>query len=195
MINVEITGSLSHVESGMSYRFHTCPKGRGFRLESAVTSPLIKMLTIIDSMCPQSDRSDIEINVDALVATLEEYPVRYAVLYGSYAHGVATSDSDIDIAVAFVEELSDAERFDCRIELVVDLMEALGRDDIDLADLNTIRPEVGLQALETGLTLIDNQEAHEEYRDQFEREASSVGTHEERMQQFDAILTRLEKTI
>ena len=153
------------------------------------------MLNVVVGMCPQVDRSDIELDVDALIATLEEHPVRYAVLYGSYTNGVATRESDIDIAVAFAKQLSEAERFEARIELIVDLMAALGRDDVDLADLDTIRPEVGLQALDTGQTLIGDEEVHEEYREQFERAASSMGTHEERMRRFDAILTRLEETI
>lgn len=146
-------------------------------------------------MCPQPGLSDIDVDVEAVIATLKEYPVRYAVLYGSHAHGVATRESDIDIAVAFAERLSDSERFDCRIELVVDLAEALGRDDVDLADFDTIRPEIGLRALETGYTLVGNRERQQEYREQFEREASPQGTHEERMRRFDAILSRLEETV
>ena len=144
-------------------------------------------------MCPQSELSDVDI--DAIIATLEEYPVRYAVLYGSHVHGGVTADSDIDIAVVFSESLSESARFDCRIELIVDLMETLGTDDVDLADLETIRPEVGRQALEKGQTLIEDKEIHQAYRDQFEREASPVGTHEERMQRFDALLSRLEETV
>lgn len=146
-------------------------------------------------MCPPRDHSAVDLDVDAIITTLEEYPVRYAVLYGSHTDGLATSDSDIDIAVAFTEHLSESERLDCRIELVVDLMEALGTDDVDLADLETIRPEVGLQAIETGQSLLGGEATREEYRKQFEREASTRGTHEERMDNFDALLRRLEERV
>lgn len=146
-------------------------------------------------MCPQSDRSAIDLDVDAITATLAEYPVRYAVLYGSHAEGVATSDSDIDIAVAFSENLSESDRLDCRIELVVDLMEDLGTNDVDLADLDTIRPEVGLQAIETGHSLLGDEKTQQAYRNRFERDASPEHTHEERMRDFDALLRRLEETV
>lgn len=146
-------------------------------------------------MCPEPGLSDVDVDVDAIVATLEAYPVQFAVLYGSHAQGVATSDSDIDIAVAFPESLSESARFDCRLDLVVDLMEALGTDDVDVTDFDTVRPEVGLQAVETGQILIGDRETRKAYREQFERDAPSVGTHEERMRKFDAVLRRLDETI
>lgn len=94
----------------------------------------------------------------------EECPVQYAVLYGSHAHGGASVGSDIDLAIVFAKSLSESEQFDCRIELIVALMETLGTDHVDLADLDTIRPEVGLQALETGQTLIEDREIQQKYR-------------------------------
>jgi len=150
---------------------------------------------IVSSMCPKSDHFGVDLDVDAIIATLEGYPVRYAVLYGSHADGVATSDSDVDIAVAFTEKLSESDRLNCRIELVVDLMETLGTNDVDLADLDTIRPEVGLQAIETGRPLLGDEGTRQEYRKRFERDASTMDTHEERMRDFDALLRRLEETV
>jgi len=146
-------------------------------------------------MCARSDIGDVDLDVDSVIETLETYPVRYAVLYGSHAHGVATEESDVDVAVAFDETLSELERFDRRIELVVDLMDALGTDNVDVADLDAIRPEVGLDALETGHVLVGDQETCEEYRERFEREVPSAETHEDRMRRFDAILDRLEETV
>ncbi|MXR50444.1 hypothetical protein GRX03_02335 [Halovenus sp. WSH3] len=146
-------------------------------------------------MSTQSDHSDINIDIDAIIATLEEYPVRYAVLYGSHADGVATSESDVDIAVAFPEAFSESERLDCRIELVVDLMETLGTNDVDLADLDAIQPEVGLQAIETGYSLLGEEATRQEYQKQFKREVSTPDSHEERMRDFDSLLRRLEDTV
>lgn len=89
------------------------------------------------------------------------------------------------------EKLSESDR----IELVVDLMETLGTNDVDLADLDTIRPEVGLQAIETGRPLLGDEGTRQEYRKRFECDASTMDTHEERMRDFDALLRRLEETV
>jgi len=145
-------------------------------------------------MCAQGVE-DVELDVDVIVDTLEEYPVQCAILYGSYAHRTATADSDVDIAVAFEDALPETQRLDRRTDLVVDLMEVLDTDGIDVADLDTIRPEIGLQALETGYVLVGDRTTLEEYRDRFEREAPPVKTHEERIHQFDAILDRLEEKV
>ena len=78
-------------------------------------------------MCAQGVE-DIEVDVDAIVDTLEEYPVQCAILYGSHAHRTATEDSDVDIAVAFEDDLPETRRLDSRVDPVVALMEVLGTD-------------------------------------------------------------------
>jgi predicted nucleotidyltransferase len=143
----------------------------------------------------QSDTAEIELDFESLSETVEEYPVRCAVLYGSHVHGTATADSDIDIAVAFETGLSEAERFDRRIALTAALIETLGTDTVDVADLDSIRPEVGHTAVNTGHLIVGDPQTIEEYRNQFEREATSPGTHEQRMEQFDTILDRLDEMV
>jgi predicted nucleotidyltransferase len=143
----------------------------------------------------QSDTADIELDFESLSETIEEYPVRCAILYGSHAHGTATADSDVDIAVAFERGLSEAERFDRRVALTAALIETLGTDTVDVADLDGIRPEIGLAAVNTGHLIVGNPQIIEEYRNQFEHEATSPGTHEQRMEQFDTILDRLEERV
>jgi predicted nucleotidyltransferase len=138
---------------------------------------------------------DETVDIDAVVGTLDRHPVRCAVLYGSHAHGTATADSDIDIAVGFEQGLPAQARLDRRIDLVVELTEALGTDDIDVADLDAIRPEVGLTALNTGHVLVGDVETVAEYRDRFERDVTPDETHEERIEQFDAVLDRLEEKV
>ena len=126
---------------------------------------------------------------------VERHPVRVAVLYGSRVRGTAGMDSDVDVAVAFEEHLSSAERLQARIDLVVDLVEALGMDDVDVADLDVIRPEVGLAALERGEVLLGDEEA-DAYHDRFQEVADrDHGTHEERMRQFDAVIERLKSRL
>ena len=94
---------------------------------------------------------------------LEEYPIRLAVLFGSQAEGTAIQQSDVDIAVAFDEELSPTQRLDERIELTTELMTSLGTDAVDVADLETIRPAVGRSALENGEVLVGDRATLEAY--------------------------------
>jgi predicted nucleotidyltransferase len=135
--------------------------------------------------------ADPDVDLDRVVRVLEEYPIRCAVLFGSYARGTQTTDSDVDIAVGFEDELSPSERLDRRIELTTDLMETLGTNAVDVADLDSIRPAVGADALRTGTRLVGDRDVVDEYLDRFDRETEDE-THEERMQRFDAILERLE---
>lgn len=135
--------------------------------------------------------STLDISTDKITDVLEEYPVECALLYGSQLHGATTAESDIDIAVAFTPELSTAQRLQHRIELTAELSKTLGMDAVDIADLKTIRPEVGLSALETGFVLLGDQSTLDAYRKRFE-EAATEETHEERMERFDGILDRLE---
>jgi predicted nucleotidyltransferase len=126
---------------------------------------------------------------------VEESPVRLAVLYGSQADGTAVAESDVDVAVAFEQDLSPDQRLDERIELTTELMRTLGTDAVDVADLDTIRPAVGITALERGQVLVGDRSTVEAYRRRFERERTEEGTHDERMQQFDAILDRLDTKV
>jgi predicted nucleotidyltransferase len=134
-----------------------------------------------------------DVDSEDVARIVERYPVRCAVLYGSRVRGTATADSDVDVAVAFEEGLSPTERLERRIDLTGDLIDALGTDDVDVADLDTIRPEVGLSALRTGCVLLGTQDVIEDYRERFERETTiDEDTHEQRMRRFDSILEQLE---
>lgn len=136
-----------------------------------------------------------EIDTAAIRTVVERYPVRLAVLYGSHARGAATAASDVDIAVAFDADLSPEERLRRRIELTADLASALGIDDVDVADLDSINPAVGQSVLGDGIVLVDDGCA-DEYEAQFTSAArNDADTHEERMQRFDEVLRRLEATI
>lgn len=139
------------------------------------------------------DRSDPRVDPGRVSQVVREYPVRLAVLFGSQAQGTATKDSDIDVAIAFDENCPPSERLDRRIELTTDLVEALGTNEVDVTDLDAIRPEVGISALRDGTLLVGNRDLAETYLERFEREARSTDdTHAERMHRFDALLERLE---
>lgn len=146
-------------------------------------------------MSVQRDGKDIELDIDELSSAIREYPVRCAILYGSHVHRTDAVESDVDIAVAFDDTLSECDRLQCRISLTATLVETLSTDAVDVTDLDAIRPAVGLAAVNTGYLLLGDQETLETYRTQFEREVGPAETHKQRMERFDAILDRLEETV
>jgi predicted nucleotidyltransferase len=146
-------------------------------------------------MAHGEDGHAVAVDTEAAVRTLEQYPVRLAVLFGSQVRGTATAGSDVDVAVAFKPSLTAAERLEVRIELTTALAKALGTNDVDVTDLDSVRPEVGVRAVETGTVLVGDQETLEEYADRYERASGAEETHAERMRRFDDILERLEAQV
>ena len=68
-----------------------------------------------------------------LKSIIGSYPqINLAILFGSFAFGVATEDSDVDIAVLADARLTKAER----MELITSIGKALGRP-VDLVDMRT----------------------------------------------------------
>ena len=99
----------------------------------------------------------------------------------------------MDIAVAFDRSVDEEERLDVRIRLILDLMDALKTDDIDVSDLDTIRPEVGIEAIRSGTILIGDEDRLHAYQQDFkEARSGHAESHEERMQRLDDIVDRLE---
>ncbi len=132
--------------------------------------------------------------LDAVRGVLADKPVRLGVLFGSQATGTAGSHSDIDVAVEFDPAVADDERYRHRLSLVVDLSQALGTDDLDLVDLDTVRPAVGLSALQDATLLVGNQDRREQLVSEFERQAETP-TAAQRCDRFDAALDRLEERV
>ncbi|WP_092902973.1 type VII toxin-antitoxin system MntA family adenylyltransferase antitoxin [Halostagnicola kamekurae] len=124
------------------------------------------------------------------------YPVEFAVLFGSSARGIETPESDIDVAVAFDGDRSPQERLELRIDLVVELTKALEMDAVDVADFESIRPDIGLSALQTGTVLVGEKDQIEQLFDELEQEVTTdEETHEDRMRRFDSILEQLEANV
>ncbi|QIO20884.1 nucleotidyltransferase domain-containing protein [Haloarcula sp. JP-L23] len=148
-------------------------------------------------MSEPSESGDVTVDIDVnrITEIVMQQPVRLAVLYGSHVRGTATSDSDVDIAIAFEGERSSSERLERRVDLTVALSKALGTDSVDVADLDSIRPSIGQSALRTGIVLVGDQDTVSEYLERFERERDTEQTHDERMRRFDSILGRLEETV
>jgi predicted nucleotidyltransferase len=142
------------------------------------------------------DKHSMAVDTEPAVQTIEQYPVRLAVLFGSQVRGTATVRSDVDIAVAFEETLSATERLDTRIEVTTALVKTLGTNDVDVTDLDSVRPEVGANALKTGTRLVGDPTLLQAYAKRFEQELKeNEETHMERMRRFDALLERLETQV
>jgi len=131
-----------------------------------------------------------------IARVVEKYPIQLGVLFGSQLHGTATAQSDIDVAVAFEGEMPASRRLEKRIELTTDLMTTLGTDAVDVTDLDAVTPAVGRDAMETGQLLVGNRSTLEEYRKRFERQhTAGTETHDDRMEQFDSIIERLDAIV
>ena len=84
------------------------------------------------------------------------YDISLAFLMGSQASGRARSESDVDVAVLFYSHPSAEEILSLKGDL-----EDLVRNDIDLVLLNSSGPVIGIQALKTGILLLNRDCAYE----------------------------------
>lgn len=123
---------------------------------------------------------------------LEDQPVRLGVLFGSQARGTAGTHSDVDVAVEFDESVDD--RFRARLTLGADLARALGTDDVDVVDLDDMRPAIGYSALDRGRVLVGDPDRAKKLAEAFEREREA-STSRERRERFDETLDRLEELV
>lgn len=125
---------------------------------------------------------------------LREHPIRIGILFGSHVRGTETTESDVDVAVEFEDSLSDEERHRARIDLIVDLMEAIGVNDVDVTDLEDVRPAIGAAALRTGVALVGEEARIDRLREEFASQTIDR-SHEQRMREFDELLDRLEEAV
>jgi predicted nucleotidyltransferase len=145
-------------------------------------------------MSPADDAVSGDVDPATLQCLAGEHPVRVGVLFGSQVRGSQTAESDVDIAVEFEDTLSTDERHRARIDLIVDVQETLGIDDVDVVDLDGVRPAVGASALRTGVVLVGDEKRVERLREDFGSQTTSR-SHDERMREFDDIIERLEANL
>ena len=133
-----------------------------------------------------------ETATDVVRDVLADQPVRLGVLFGSQASGTAGSHSDIDIAVEFDSDVADDDRFRARLSLVVALSQTLGTDDLDIVDLGTVRPPVGLSALEDCIVLVGDDSRVDDFLTEFECRAD-LPTADQRRARSDVALERISE--
>lgn len=162
-----------------------------------VSGPLEETVYVGPSYPPHMTAEEADaaaIDPDAVRDVLEDYPVSIGVLYGSTVRGTRTTESDVDVAVVFEESLPTEDRHRARLDLVVDLMETLAVNDVDVTDLDGVRPSVGASALRTGVVLLGDEDRVDRLREAFESRTTDR-THRERMQEFDELIERLEEAV
>lgn len=102
-------------------------------------------------------REDVSVpglELSDLVEALRSAPVTVGVLYGSLARGEGSARSDVDVAVAFEESLSDSERTAARLSLTRDIAVELGTDDVDVVPLSGATPELVSEIQRDGVLLV-----------------------------------------
>lgn len=116
-----------------------------------------------------------------------ESGVEFAVAFGSWTTGQATSASDIDIAVKFSDSLSDRERF----ERQCFLSGYLQREDapfVDVPDIESLPVDVAHDAV-NGTLICGDEEAFEQF--ETATEAAFTRQEEEIRRQQRAVIDRI----
>jgi len=131
------------------------------------------------------------LDLDAVASVTAEFPVIAAVLYGSVARGEATARSDVDIAVAFEEGLSSEDRTDARLGLIERLTAELGTDAVDVVPLERAPAGLVEDVLSDGIVVYGSPDSIRE----FDPESTSRRTGEETLDEFDDVLTDLERVV
>ncbi|MFC6993821.1 nucleotidyltransferase family protein [Haladaptatus sp. GCM10025707] len=102
---------------------------------------------------PKPDDFAVEtIDLEGIRDYLDETEVISAVLFGSHAKGTAEETSDVDIALQFPDDLSEAERFRRRNRIDADL-QAYADRFVDVSDIELLPTHVAHAALRDGIRI------------------------------------------
>ncbi len=93
--------------------------------------------------------------INRLTTALDARPeILDAYLFGSHGRGDATAVSDVDVAVFVAEGLCPPSPFGYVAALTTDLMQALGRNDVDVVVLNDAPPLLYHRVIRDGVRLV-----------------------------------------
>jgi predicted nucleotidyltransferase len=139
---------------------------------------------------PDADNSIAETVRDVLV----DHPVRLGVLFGSHARTESGVHSDVDVAVEFDRSVAGSDPYSALLVLVADLTRALDTDDVDVVDLDSVRPEVGRSALSDAVVLVGDPDRVDRLARRFDRRTDTPAP-AERRRRFDEVLERLRRSV
>jgi predicted nucleotidyltransferase len=126
-----------------------------------------------------------------MTAILDAAPVALAVLYGSVARGEADDGSDVDIAVAFEDDLSPAGRTRTRLDLIAELSAALDIETVDVTPLADASPELRRAIRADGVVLLGSADD----LDAYVGDLPDARSHDERLAAFDELLSDIERVV
>ncbi|WP_435195807.1 type VII toxin-antitoxin system MntA family adenylyltransferase antitoxin [Natronomonas sp. EA1] len=138
---------------------------------------------------PESDDSAVEtLDIAAIRAYLAQTEVEFAILFGSHARGTADESSDVDIALRFPEEMSEAERFHRRNRIDAELQESAD-GFVDVSDIESLPTHVAYVALRDGVRLIGDEGVVDAYRQRITAayEANETEREQERREFIDRL--------
>lgn len=140
---------------------------------------------------PRRDESAVEpIDLDGIRDYLARTEVIFAVLFGSRASGTADESSDVDLALRFPDELSDAERFRQRNRIDADV-QSYADAFVDVSDIESLPTHVAHRVLRDGVRLVGDQADVETYRQDVEAEYAARAS--ERDEERRAFIDRLAR--
>jgi predicted nucleotidyltransferase len=122
------------------------------------------------------------VDVDGMVDYLARTDVVFAVLFGSHARGSAEASSDVDVALAFPDEMDAAERFHRRNRIDADL-QAYADNFVDVSDVDSLPVGVVRAALRDRVLLVGDAERVESHQKQVDAEYESTERERERERQ------------
>lgn len=134
------------------------------------------------------------IDRNAVRSTLEQYPLRLAVLFGSRVDGTPTPQSDVDIGILFETDCSASERRKLYLDLHSSIATALGTENVDVTLLDDIPPSVGRQALQSYELLVGDPALAEQFRERYEA-AAPLPSHKDLLERLDESLTALDDAL
>ncbi len=140
---------------------------------------------------PKPDDSAVETpDFEEIRDYLVRTEVIFAVLFGSHASGTADESSDVDIAVRFPEDLSEAERFRRRNRIDADL-QAYADGFVDVSDIESLPTHVAHAALRDGVRLVGDPEEITTYKQHVDAEYDEGAS--EREQERQEFIDRLAR--
>jgi predicted nucleotidyltransferase len=142
-------------------------------------------------MAPEEGSTDLASDIEDIRRYLRDQPLEFALLFGSQVTGTATDRSDVDVVVKLSDDLEPDERFQRRNRIAGELMALLGRDDVDVSELDHLPTEIAHSALQEGVLLVGDEETVADYRQQVATAYEQTAT--DRKRDRDALLRRLEQ--
>lgn len=116
-----------------------------------------------------------------LEQVLSEYPLSFAMVFGSASRGTMDDTSDVDLAVEFEELRPDDEEYNGVYLSLVAALETALAISVDVVDVHTMSPQFARAAFDDGTVLIGSAEKRATLADEIAAEELRVADARERV--------------